>query len=442
MDWSKLPDILAIALLACAFASVSRQSKVRSSGLWLIGWLLIMLHFAAFFFLPMPGIWSTLATLVGLVSLAWAGIVFIWAALPYHQEPSSPWMLGALFLANTVGIVVLTVQAPPWLHTVAAFLFGLGPLAVALSRIHRFHHPLRSLTVVLNASLAAFLLIAQHRGAHDETCLNAILFTVYFSTALHFWYICRNNTAGAFITVAGFFAWSSVFVVSPLLGVWFPRIAFESEVWNLPKYVVAVGMILLLLENQIEYNKHLALHDELTGLPNRRLFHDRLTSALERARRTKTQAALLVVDLDHFKQVNDTQGHHIGDLLLRHVAQIFSSRIRRSDTVSRTGGDEFSIILEEPTSSTIAAQVGRSLLDMLKHPIELEGRTVRVGASVGFAIYPDDAADQEALCVVADLRMYSNKRGNESASDPGQPGNSDPPFQSLKSQQQTIRYRN
>ncbi len=161
-----------------------------------------------------------------------------------------------------------------------------------------------------------------------------------------------------------------------------PRVVIEMKSWNLPKYVVAVGMILLLLENQIEHNKYLALHDELTGLPNRRLFQDRLMSALERARRTETQTALLVVDLNRFKQVNDSFGHHIGDLLLQRVASIFAGRVRHSDTVARTGGDEFSIILEEPTSRASANYVAHSLLQLLKDPLQLEEHTVSVGASI------------------------------------------------------------
>ena len=161
-----------------------------------------------------------------------------------------------------------------------------------------------------------------------------MFFTVYFGCCIHFWYAYRRATAGAFITIAGFFAWASVFVVGPLIVALFPNVHLESEVWNLPKYVVAVGMILLLLEDQIEHNKYLALHDELTGLPNRRLFQDRLASALERARRTGSQAALLLVDLDHFKQVNDTVGHHIGDVLLKRV----SDALRGPGAPLRYGG--------------------------------------------------------------------------------------------------------
>jgi diguanylate cyclase (GGDEF)-like protein len=243
-----------------------------------------------------------------------------------------------------------------------------------------------------------------------DLALNGVLFTVYLGCCIHFWYAYRHASTGAFITISGFFLWAMVFVAGPILAAYFPAAHIESEVWNLPKFVVGTGMILLLLEEQIEHNKHLALHDALTGLPNRRLFQDRLVSALERARRTETRAALLVLDLDRFKQVNDTLGHHVGDLLLQEVAKLFSGRVRKSDTVARTGGDEFSVILEAPSSAADAIHVGRSLQDLLKEPMSLENRSVAIGASFGVGVFPDDAGDMEALCIAADLRMYEHKR--------------------------------
>jgi diguanylate cyclase (GGDEF)-like protein len=240
--------------------------------------------------------------------------------------------------------------------------------------------------------------------------LNALLFTIYLGCAIHFWFAYPRATAGASITIAGFFAWSGVFVIAPFISAYFPGLHLENEVWNLPKYVVAVGMILLLLENQIEHNKYLALHDELTGLPNRRLFQDRLASTLERARRNGSHAALLLVDLDDFKQVNDSVGHHVGDELLKRAAALFQGRVRRSDTVARTGGDEFSVILEEPMSRADAVRVSKSLAQLLDNPFEVNGHTVKVGASVGIAFYPDDANDAESLCIAADRRMYAGKR--------------------------------
>ncbi|MFP5250618.1 MAG: diguanylate cyclase domain-containing protein [Acidobacteriota bacterium] len=434
VDWSKLPDLGAVGLLTAAFAAVARRSSNSVSGLWLTGWVMILLHFAAFLFSPEPGWAGDFATFIGLAALAWAGILFMWASVPYRADRSSASMLAALLGATTLYLGILSYASPQSAAlTASAILIGLLPLAVALNALRTVVHPLRWITVALYAALACFLVAVQHRpGNGPELALNALFFTVYLGCCLHFWYVYRRLATGALITTAGFFAWASVFVVGPALQSFFPAIHLEDEVWNLPKYVVAVGMILLLLEEQIEHNKHLALHDELTGLPNRRLFQDRLASALERARRTGAQTALLLIDLDHFKQVNDTIGHHIGDLVLKRVAQVFSARVRRSDTVARTGGDEFSIILEEPTSRPEAELVGHSLIDLLNQPFELEGHDVQIGASVGIAVYPQDAPTPEALCIAADLHMYARKyqsRGKHfhPASAPALPPHPPPP---------------
>ena len=423
MDWSKLPDVAAVALLTLAFFSVARCGRTLASSVWLIGWLTIVLHFAAFIFLPAPGLFGIASALVGSAALAWAGILFMWAAVPYRTQTSSRWMLAALLTTNTFYIVVISL-APPgsWLLKLAAIFVGIAPLAILIASSRRFHHRLRWLVVLLNCALSAFLLTVQDRPAIGATlAINGALFTIYFGCCIHFWYTYRRTTAGALISVLGFLAWASVFAAGPAMLAFFPGVHVENEVWNLPKYVVAVGMILILLEDQIEHNKFLALHDELTGLPNRRLFQDRLASALERARRTNSQAALLLIDLDRFKQVNDTMGHHVGDALLKHVSQVFLSRMRRTDTVARTGGDEFSVVLEEPMNRDDARRVAETLIELLEKPFVLERKLIHIGASVGIAVFPDDAADAEALCVAADLRMYASKSAARSREERAEP---------------------
>jgi diguanylate cyclase (GGDEF)-like protein len=412
VDWSKLPDLAAVAVLTCAFASVARRGQTTASRHWLTGWVLIALHFAAFIFLPAPGIWGTLALDIGLASLTSAGVLFMWASVPYRTERSSRWMLFSVLFTNALYIMLIrSDRAQPWALNTAAVLFGAAPMAIALTARRDFTHLLRWLLVGINSVLAVVLLVVQNRpGVGPLLASNAVLFTVYFGCCIHVWHSYRGRgTAGSLITIAGFLGWSAVFVLSPLASIFLPNAPIESEVWNLPKYVVAVGMILLLLEDQIEHNKYLALHDELTGLPNRRLFLDRLALSLERARRMESKAALLVIDLNHFKQVNDTLGHHAGDLLLKRVSEIFQSRVRRSDTVARTGGDEFSLILEEPTNRSNAKRVAKSLMEMLDQPLQVDDHTLKVGASIGVAVFPDDATDIEALCIAADLRMYDDK---------------------------------
>ena len=407
-----LPDLCAVALLTCAFSSIARRGRTRASNLWLVGWTLIALHFAAFMFSSLPGNWGAFASVIGFNALAWAGVLFMCACVPYRTRLSSRWMLVVLLATNTLYIsLIATVPHAIWALRTAAILYAALPLTVALLALRRgFTHPLRWAVVALYSLLAVFLLAVQQRSPNGpDWAYDAVIFAVYFGCCFHFWYAFRRATAGAFVTLAGFAAWTAVFIVAPLMAAYQPAVHVQSEIWNLPKYVVAVGMLLLLLEDQIEYNKYLALHDELTGLPNRRLFLDRMNGALERARRNGTRAALLLIDLNHFKQVNDSVGHHIGDLLLQRVSSLFLKRVRRSDTVARTGGDEFCIILEEPTSRAEAERVGDSLIRLLGEPLQLENHRIVIGASVGMAVYPDDANSAESLRIAADRSMYAVK---------------------------------
>jgi diguanylate cyclase len=411
VDWSKLPDVIAVGLLAGAFASVARRSYAPVSAHWMTGWVLIVVHFLAMMFASVAGFWGAAATVLGILALVWAGLLFTRASVPYKNEVSSRLMLVVLLSTYTIYVTALLLPAPPLVLDGAAILLGVSPLTLALIYVRRFGHLLRWVTVAMSFALGTVGLAFQNRPGGDDIALNAALFVVYFGCSVHFLHMYRRGTAGAFISITGLFFWALVFVVAPLQMTFFPAAHIESEVWNLPKYVVAVGMILLLLEDQVAHNKHLALHDDLTGLPNRRLFQDRLASAVERARRTNTQTALLMVDLDRFKQVNDTLGHHAGDLLLKNVAHLFSGRVRRSDTVARTGGDEFAVILEG-TSREEALHVGESLLKLLHEPMRVKDRPIKVGGSLGVAMYPDDAADMESLCIRADLLMYEDKRAN------------------------------
>lgn len=368
-------------------------------------------------FLNEPGQVGVFAGFIGLAALTWAGVIFMWACVPYRHKYSNRVMLGILLGTNTLYLALL-IYAPSgyWGLVPASLLFGALPLGLALATMRRFSHPLRWAVVSLYGGLTAFLLAEQNQPNGSDLALNAIFFTVYFGCSIHFLFSYRRATTGGLITIAGFGAWAAVFIAAPGISAFFPNLHPESEVWNLPKYVVAVGMILLLLEKQIDHNKYLALHDELTGLPNRRLFQDRLAGALDRAQRSGRQAALLLIDLDRFKQVNDTVGHHVGDLLLMRASELFLTRVRRTDTVARTGGDEFSVILEEPTSREDAEKVGYSLIELLNQHFELDGHSVQVGASVGIAVYPEDAVTAEALCIAADRRMYSDKNATRGGS--------------------------
>ena len=154
---------------------------------------------------------------------------------------------------------------------------------------------------------------------------------------------------------------------------------------------------------------HLAHHDPLTALPNRLLFHDRLQHALLRAARDGEQLAILFIDLDRFKNVNDTLGHHIGDELLQQVAAQLAVRLREGDTLARLGGDEFIVLLENVDGQYGATQVAEKLVAMFEQPFLVAGHELFVTCSVGVSLFPDDAQDLNMLIRNADVAMYQAK---------------------------------
>jgi diguanylate cyclase (GGDEF)-like protein/PAS domain S-box-containing protein len=154
---------------------------------------------------------------------------------------------------------------------------------------------------------------------------------------------------------------------------------------------------------------HVAHHDSLTGLPNRTLLHDRLQQAVAQAQRGRHRVAVLFLDLDRFKSVNDTLGHAIGDELLKHVADRLRSAVRAVDTVSRLGGDEFVIVLHEMSSPDDVVQVAEKILGALAPPVIIEGHSLRATPSIGISMFPDDGDEVITLMKSADTAMYQAK---------------------------------
>jgi len=155
--------------------------------------------------------------------------------------------------------------------------------------------------------------------------------------------------------------------------------------------------------------RQLAYHDMLTGLPNRSLFHDRLEQALAQSKRHGRPLSLLFLDLDRFKDVNDTLGHDAGDLLLKAVADRLRSCVRQSDTVARLGGDEFVVLLNSVKNERDSAIVAEKILELLAEPVRLHGKEVFTSTSIGVVMHPDDGRDAETLLKHADMAMYAAK---------------------------------
>ena len=372
--------------------------------------------------------------------------------------------------------------------------------------------------------------IAHHQPVQG---ISAILFEVFLTFAALYWFDFRRFSAGVLTTLLGLVAWASVFPVSLLCDYLIPAAQIPPGLWNVPKYFVAFGMILTLLEEEflaasratehyrllfaahphpmwvhdpetlriLEINDaavahygysreeflcisvrdlqpmddigtilkensqanstklagpwrhrrkdgsyiqvdmashfieflgrkcsfvmvqdvtdrqrlheqlvHQAHHDLLTGLPNRLLLEDRMQQSFAQAARHGHQAAVFCLDLDRFKRINDTFGHDAGDVCLQQVAMRISGRLRAVDTVARTGGEEFMIVLGELPNKNSALTVARAVLESISQPMETDGLCFNVSASIGIAIYPDDGTDTSQLRRAADAAMYRAKQ--------------------------------
>ncbi len=156
--------------------------------------------------------------------------------------------------------------------------------------------------------------------------------------------------------------------------------------------------------------KRLAYHDSLTGLPNRMLLSDRLNMAKILSDRNRKKLALMMLDIDKFKEINDTLGHHIGDLLLQVVAEKLTGILRKEDTVARFGGDEFVLVLPDQKDVQTALNVARKIIDAFQDTVVLEGRALIITSSIGISIYPDHGQDIDTVLKNADSAMYRAKQ--------------------------------
>ena len=387
---------------------------------------------------------------------------------------------------------------------------------------------------------SAWLAVLLLRGQTGNS-IYPLLSEIFLLNALLYWEEFRRSTAGVLVATFGLAAWGAVFPVALLMGAVLPRVQVIGEMWNVPKYFVAFGMILTLLEEQkrqadarsqeyrvlfennphpmwifdtdtlqflavndsavarygysagqframtlrdirppeeveameqvianspdtepvivsgpwthilrdgrriqVEVSAHTisfegkrarfslvqdvterqqlhhrllhqAHHDMLTGLPNRLLLLDRMEQALASAARRGKKAAVMCMDLDRFKQINDTYGHAVGDLCLKHVAERLKSRLRAEDTVARSGGEEFTVVVGDLVSAEDATRIVEDLLAALRKPLVADQYPIDLTASFGIALYPDHGTDAGELWRNADAAMYRVKRsgGND-----------------------------
>jgi diguanylate cyclase (GGDEF)-like protein len=215
-------------------------------------------------------------------------------------------------------------------------------------------------------------------------------------------------------TLVGALALASTVVIVPLLfrGLSGPVVShFDAAIAARD----ALEDELATVRKAVEELRGLAYHDGLTGLPNRTLLHDRLAVAITHAHRQAAHLALLFLDLDGFKGVNDSFGHACGDRLLVEVASRLRASIRGGDTVARLGGDEFVVLLSSVAGVDDAARVAAKLLDAVRAPFRLDGHEVRTTASIGVSVYPGDGVSPDQLLRSADAAMFRHKQRKANA---------------------------
>lgn len=411
MNFETLPSLIALAILVVVFRAILRQGTSEPLHLWLTGWILVLVHFVAQFVDPGQGPWSLLANAVSVNALEMASIAFLVSVSLVATERRRQ-----LVLAAVIGIpAVVFTDASIWRVTNHIFYYVVIAVAFAgaLLVVWSFYRRATLYVIALSTGCGALACGMVWAVAHSNPDLGIVflLAALNYIVATLFWRRFGRATVGVLTTVFGFVAWGSVFPIGTLTDILTPAIHIQSEVWNIPKYFVAVGMIVILLEDQIQKSDYLAYHDELTGLPNRRLLEDRLDQALARANRKGNKVAVLLLDLDHFKQVNDNFGHRIGDLTLQQVVTRLASRMRVSDTLARSGGDEFTVISD--VADAEGAQVLVSNLEMaFTVPFKMEGKLIHTGLSIGLALYPDDGRTPDQLYAAADQAMYVSKRAS------------------------------
>jgi diguanylate cyclase len=417
MNFYGLPEFIAYSMLLGISFVLMRQKREERLRYWLIGWVLILLHASIFMLFVQKFPFDVLAR--GTLTLA--GQSFILAA--FYQQPTTTGrsqllfrmgLSGTLNLVFAVGSAVYADLGVADQHLGPFYLLiGVGAASTLwLAGVEKSKSEWH-LRVTVALTVLVYAVQAWCLYAYGVTMASQWLMCwTYLAVAYFFLDKAEKLTLGVIFTALSFVLWGLVFPIYSLLMIYAPQVSdhIESEVWNLPKFLAAASMILALLEERVVSANYLASHDELTGLPNRRLYMDRLEQAMAGASRNRSKFGFLVIDLNKFKLVNDTLGHQAGDELLRGVSGRFRSVLRRMDTLARTGGDEFTVIVEGVQSLAEAEIVADALQRSLEVPFALRDGPYYASASVGTAVYPDDGVTQTSLQASADERMYARKQ--------------------------------
>ncbi len=524
--------------------------------LWIGAWVCAVIHFGISLWQPASAWSAGMVQVVGNGGLLLCGLCFL-LSFSGSSSPSffegrtcrrrTIWMLAGVSVPLLLLSAAVTFKAD---RTSLFFALDLLLQGLGLLFLWSFRKERKTITIpgtiliLVCCQWSSFELVSRH----DRSLLLIILMEIFALYALLYAHEFPRRSAGVLTSVVGLLGWAAIFPLQMLVPRWWPELTIQTEIWNLPKVVVAFGMLVTLFENELTLTErdreqyrslfdsnplpmwifdkdstqlleanatavgefgwnredlpeltindllseqehspvslvelnwrlagdpsgapaveaaestawagsmrfqtksrhevivevtlqrvnfagrearllvakdvteqaavheqliHLANHDPLTGLPNRLLLQDRMRSALAKATRHGSRTAMLCVDLDRFKQINDTYGHAAGDSCLREIAHRFRHRLRSVDTAARTGGEEFMIILDDIGTLRDAERVAGDLLFALSAPHMVDGAKIQLSASIGIALFPDDGDDTAQLWSMADTAMYRAKQ--------------------------------
>jgi diguanylate cyclase (GGDEF)-like protein/PAS domain S-box-containing protein len=515
-----LVDVTVLSFFVFLFLVLNWKRHDDRLRCWIAGWSCIVVHFAAILFDPVTAMWQNVQGCLSVDALAIAGLFFAIATMISSEGRRSA-------LRSILPLAVITLlclngaivgEHDLW-ELIALVTIRQGAAIVLSWRPRRGRNGLEMGISAICVASGLWMVVGILNG-HQDVVVSALLGEIYLVVAIDFWANGWERTLAMKIMTVGLTAWGAVFPVGYITATLWPHFAIDREVWNVPKFCVAVGMILVLIEedtraaralgedyqllfeanpepfwiteiatlrflavNQAALDLHgytreeflrlslrdvlspdqhpsaissvrsavptsqhravrhlckggatvavdvsaqsisfqgkrcrfvMALdvtereelqqqldhqagHDLLTGLPNRMLLPDLLVNAAEHAVRLGEKIAVLSLDIDRFKRVNDVYGLRIGDECIERVAALFTSRMRSMDIVARTGGDEFTIVVTGLKSKVTAEQAVHDLMEACAEPLVVQGYKIELPVSIGVAVGPDDAVDSLAL---------------------------------------------
>jgi diguanylate cyclase len=413
MNLQSLPDIAGMLIMIGVLLWLRRAYRDSRVDLWMIGLTFILVEAVAVAIFRSKA-YTSATHVLALDSYVLAGVAFGWAArkdvlpgnrmIPLSILPATP-----LFIIATIYGLDITKPAPYLYLGFATLIAGIAYMLFGVRSDIRYRLALVAIHMAVWIPIIAF---ADHHQLRWLVYWG--LGCMYLLVALSFRTLVRRDRIGGIVIVSGFIFWAMCFLLHPLVRDQPAYNGIIEQLWNFQKFFVILGMLLVLLEEQTRRRQDEAMHDPLTALPNRRLFDDRLAQALERSRRTGMSTALFALDLNNFKQVNDTHGHIVGDMVLIQTADALRTKVRSSDTLARYGGDEFSVVVNDLARREDCERIADSLRSAVEAVRLPAGGPPHLTVSIGYAIFPEDAPVAVSLCEAADQNMYAQKPYNRS----------------------------